>query len=925
MGNNVKILRERSYSISKVNFIRQALAGYPGGTAIAGEMIQNADDAEATRISFHFRPTSLVVRNDSVFSEKDFESITEIAKGDKAPEQGKIGTWGTGFLSVFHITDAPELLSAGEHIIFDPTQDRLSVYETPIRDFTEFRLPWRFKKTELSRKFEADSWNEEDIKSLKEKLSIDIYRLSLFLRHVRIIEVYDGEEQTEKLIARVERRQIDEKQVVSFFREHWEFVYKRSGLQPRTDIWLYYRKSIPHPAEVRIPVKDNEIMLAIPLKNREWLIQNVPGTLYNFLPTPIKTDLPFQINGAFFPDNNRRGILQSSDTQREKSAWNRHVLNKTGQLFLMALTDIQEQVAAPRRFYEILPISSKQPIAELVKKPFIKHASERKIVWSSQREWVRPQRIFLGRRGSRLPELVADYMPILPTGVPQEFRDFLEKELQVPTLRIKDVLGLLRSHLKPGIPLASAHSMINHREKLEILYGEISGPVSENIPDLVSIPLCLAEDQTLWPFNEIWRANQATRRLLAGMGIRFVDIQMQQKYSSWLVKLVVEFRGAALVEWLAQQEWPNREPMKIQSGIAMGRQLKQIGDRLGVRNWLLPRRAERQEAIDPISLAEAPSFIQDTRHLAEILRFIEQDITNVDTTTLSQLPLARTDDDYLVLPAELYRHDDPEEREFFKKLGLRFVHPDWVKETEIWHVYQRAGVTRLEPRQVIKVLPEAITRWKNLPTEELIENLLTLYQYFIEHVRHLDNRDKDNLRKLPFCVTQQERLAPAKGRDITLHLPSEHNTPIDKRVRRHLDKLALDNLIHSRLIEEEKQFLTEILDVKPLSPDRLIETVIVPHYLDSRLDDAARKDLLHYISKQLQDMPEGQQRALLPKLLDKPLIRCADGEYRPAGSVYFASPVLDKVFANGYHKLHPDYGVPAAKPDDPDQTPYRRS
>ena len=888
MGDKVKLLRRRSYSINKVNFIRQSLAGYGGGSAIAGEMIQNADDAEADRISFHFRDDSFVVQNTSTFSEHDFESITDIAKGEKAPEEGKIGTWGTGFLSVFHISDAPELLSAGEHIIFGPTQDELPVFETGIKDYTEFRLPWRRQETELSRKLEADVWQNEDISRLKEQLTVDIYRLVLFLRHVRTIEVYEGKND-KKLIARVERRPIKEQEHTAFACEQWEIEYKRAGVQSRTDTWLYYRGHIPSDKyPMGVTIKDTEIALAFPVESRDWLAQNVPGTLYNFLPTPIQTGLPFQINGAFFPDNNRQSILLDPNTQREKSAWNRQVLAQLGYLFAHVVSDIRDRVIEPRRFYELLPVSSpKRSFLESVRQPFIQTASDLPIVKTSLGSWERPGDVFIGRRGSRLPELAADYLPVLPTGVPQEFRDFLEQQLKVRALAIEHIITHLQPHLQSGQSLAQAHPMINSREKLEILYGELPSPPRQPIPDLRSVSLCLAEDETLWPFEgEIWRADKATRRLLANTNIRFMDAELQKKFTGRVDRLVDKFQGAALVEWLSWQDWPDT----------------------------------------PFVLKDAQGLINDAEHLAALLKFIGQDRGNIDAEILSTLPLVRSEDDYLLRPADaVYRHDDHTERDSLAKLGLAFVHPDWAKDDDIWAVYHLAGVEYLHPSQVVTILPEILARWEDVETTALLENLIALYDYFTRNIHQLGEDDKRALRRLPLCVTQKGRLVPAEGGDTTLQLSSAQNGTADSQVRAHLDKLQLDNLVHSQLIARGKHFLTRILLLEALSPARLIETVIVPHYLDPRLDDAARKDLLNYVSEQLRNMPESQQRTLFPKLLDEPLIRCADGKYRPARSVYFASPALDTVFDNGYHQLHPDYGVPAAQPNDPDQTPYRRS
>lgn len=924
MANQLKKIKTRSYSISKVNFIRQALAGYGGGSAIASEMIQNADDAKADQITFHFTDQALIVRNNSVFTDKDFDSITEIAKGEKAPEAGKIGTWGTGFLSVFHITDAPELRSSGEHTVFDPGKNDLDVYNSDVIDSTEFRLPWRTKSTELSQRLEADIWPAERILGLKNNLINDIYRLVLFLRHVNIIEVYEGNTK-QKLVARVERKPAEKYTNNKFIRLQREIEYRRGG-PPRTDTWFYYEGHVPAiSCPSGITIKDSGLAIAFSLKKSEALEQIAPAALYNFLPTPINTGLPFQINGAFFPDNNRQSILLDETTQREKSAWNKQVLQQLGQLFVDAVPDIREQVKDVRRFYELLPvIEPRRKFLAPVQTHFREKAGTLPIVFTTLNDWREPKDVFMGRRGSRLPELAADYLPVLPTGVPQEFRDFLEKDLKSPTLKIKNILDYLSPNLEPGVLLTSAHSMINHREKLEILYGEISGPVSENIPDLRDFIIGLAENQTLWPLSKIWRADGSTRRLLAGTGIQFVDDQMQQKFHNWLANLVDEFKGAELVNWLAQQEWPGIGSLKTNPIANVGDKIiKQISS--SVSKLFQSGRTDSKETDHPLSISEAPRFIRSAGHLAEILQFIAQDLPRVNKNILSRLPLVRNEEDCLLSPGQLYRHDDPEERASFKKLGLHFVYPDWSKDVKIWAVYEQSGVNFLRPQHVIEVLQEDIASWGERSIDEVIEYTLALYQYFDKYADRLNNQDKVTLRKLPLCVTQKGQLIQATGNKVTPHLSSEQDSAIDKQIRPHLDKLALDILIHSRLIIQGRRFLTNILQLEPLSPARLIETVIVPNYRDPRLNDAARQDLLYYTSEQLRSMSTEQQRALLPKLSIEPLIHCADGEYYPGRLVYFASPALDTVFVNGYHKLHSDYKVDIAKSDDHDQTPYNRS
>ena len=86
------------------------------------EIIQNADDAGASTVHFYldsrqhgsqslinpslaqFQGPALLSYNDAMFQEKDWESITKMQQSVKAEDPFKIGKFGIGFNSVYHIT-----------------------------------------------------------------------------------------------------------------------------------------------------------------------------------------------------------------------------------------------------------------------------------------------------------------------------------------------------------------------------------------------------------------------------------------------------------------------------------------------------------------------------------------------------------------------------------------------------------------------------------------------------------------------------------------------------------------------------------------------------------------------------------------------------------------------------------------------------
>ena len=85
-------------------------------------MIQNADDAGATVVQFYvdcrqhgtsglvepelaaYQGPALVLANDAMFSKEDWEGIQSLQQSIKADDPFKVGRFGIGFNSVYHLT-----------------------------------------------------------------------------------------------------------------------------------------------------------------------------------------------------------------------------------------------------------------------------------------------------------------------------------------------------------------------------------------------------------------------------------------------------------------------------------------------------------------------------------------------------------------------------------------------------------------------------------------------------------------------------------------------------------------------------------------------------------------------------------------------------------------------------------------------------
>ena len=126
--------QEEKLTIRLGNILRD----YPRDITFLKEMLQNADDAGATKLyvildkRYHSKEKvtteewkqlqgpAILIWNNSTFSKDDLVGIQRIGLGSKRDDADKIGQYGIGFNVVYHFTDCPSFITDKKLCIFDP-------------------------------------------------------------------------------------------------------------------------------------------------------------------------------------------------------------------------------------------------------------------------------------------------------------------------------------------------------------------------------------------------------------------------------------------------------------------------------------------------------------------------------------------------------------------------------------------------------------------------------------------------------------------------------------------------------------------------------------------------------------------------------------------------------------------------------------
>ena len=346
-------------TVNLLGNIARALTSLRGIDVMAYELIQNAEDSHATQMVINIDDDGIRILTDSVFRncsdrEKDnclglngnklhkcdWHNIREIAGGEKGlNETQSIGRFGIGFMSVYQVTDTPEISSDNLRMVFDPSSQSRSVVFSDI-DFakgTSLFLPWALnRESDARRRFtSAPVIKMANYNQIASEFGLAAMNSLLFLSSLKQVEVFRNGNKLHTIAVNDINQNVRE--IV---------------LGPRTlRIKWFLLRNPDCPSLKEIEIKDpiianqrrrRSLDIAIPISG----LGETEGRLYAFLPTQEKFELPIHVNGDFFPDESRKRIIFNAVAENDSTAqWNQAIVASAAHLFAESLEIISSELS----------------------------------------------------------------------------------------------------------------------------------------------------------------------------------------------------------------------------------------------------------------------------------------------------------------------------------------------------------------------------------------------------------------------------------------------------------------------------------------------------------------------------------------------------------------------------------------------------
>ena len=280
------------------------------------ELIQNAEDAGATELTFELFDDRLEVRHDGrPFTAADVRGICGVGQGTKAEDLTQIGKFGIGFKSVYAYTNTPRIYSSDEHFRIEKYV-RPYLVEPLAERAAETLFVFPFDRPEVSATVAV-----QEISAALSNLDVETL---LFLRSIERVRSCGHQTPEAVLERRATARDSSSRHVT---------LASRRDAERSNEEWLVWHRHLDRLGE---PGLRAEIaFMAHTEIDRRRLVRRESSPLVVFFPTQKETFLGFLMQGPY-------RTTPARDNVPEHDPWNQALVRETASLLIDVLADLRD-------------------------------------------------------------------------------------------------------------------------------------------------------------------------------------------------------------------------------------------------------------------------------------------------------------------------------------------------------------------------------------------------------------------------------------------------------------------------------------------------------------------------------------------------------------------------------------------------------
>jgi hypothetical protein len=296
------------------------------------ELIQNAEDAGATELTFELFGDRLEVRHDGrPFTTADVRGICGVSQGTKAEDLTQIGRFGIGFKSVYAYTNTPRIYSSDEHF-------RIEKYVRPYlveplekpAAATIFVFP--FDRAEVPATLAV-----QEISAALGNLDAETL---LFLRSIQRVHIC-GHQTPTVVLERTSAARSDTSRGVT--------LASRRDKGRSNEEWLVWHRQLDALGEPELRVEI--AFVAHTGIDARQLARRESSPLVVSFPTQKETFLGFLIQGPY-------RTTPARDNVPEHDPWNQALVRETASLLADVLADLRDAGLLTAEILQALPLDA---------------------------------------------------------------------------------------------------------------------------------------------------------------------------------------------------------------------------------------------------------------------------------------------------------------------------------------------------------------------------------------------------------------------------------------------------------------------------------------------------------------------------------------------------------------------------------------